>query len=370
LEIFKFNPPVGGPTYFQSGEVVNGADSKMWVERYRDPGEFSLSGNLSAGLREQLPVGTFISHNNTLEVMVVENHQIVEDRSSDPTIQVTGRSFETMLEQRIVGVNQIDGTAHTLSEYVLAADYTWNQAVTLINEHISTADVADPNDALGSVIAAASVSGASVETEFVVGRDNVHAKLLSVLELEDLGIRTIRRNTFGLLGSATNTTLLVHAGSDKRNSVVFSWVSGDLESAEYLWSNKKHKNCAVVFGTYVGTKVYSADVGSNRRVMYVDATDLDDYLSAPPIGGNLTSILSKMAKRGRVALAAQKEVNLVRADTSNVTNYQYRRDYEVGDYVTVQGNRGETATMRVTEYVEIEDENGESGHPTLSVIDS
>jgi hypothetical protein len=47
--------------------------------------------------------------------------------------------------------------------------------------------------------------------------------------------------------------------------------------------------------------------------------------------------------------------------------YQYRRDYNIGDLVSIDGNFGQTAVMRVIEYAEIEDENGNSGHPTLAL---
>jgi hypothetical protein len=74
-----------------------------------------------------------------------------------------------------------------------------------------------------------------------------------------------------------------------------------------------------------------------------------------------------MHTRGRQALAKQNRVTISRADISKLTNYQYRRDFNVGDLVSLDGNFGQIATMRVVEYVEIEDENGESGHPTLAI---
>jgi hypothetical protein len=52
----------------------------------------------------------------------------------------------------------------------------------------------------------------------------------------------------------------------------------------------------------------------------------------------------------------------------NSQNYNYRTDYNVGDIVGVDGEYNTSTTMRVIEYVEIEDENGESGYPTLSEL--
>jgi hypothetical protein len=47
---------------------------------------------------------------------------------------------------------------------------------------------------------------------------------------------------------------------------------------------------------------------------------------------------------------------------------RYRADYNIGDIVYVIGNYDIAQKMRVTEYAEIEDENGEVGYPTLSML--
>jgi hypothetical protein len=74
-----------------------------------------------------------------------------------------------------------------------------------------------------------------------------------------------------------------------------------------------------------------------------------------------------MSARGRAAIKGQSNITITQADVSNTTMYQYRRDYNIGDLVSIDGNFGQTAVMRVIEYAEIEDENGNSGHPTLAL---
>ncbi len=44
------------------------------------------------------------------------------------------------------------------------------------------------------------------------------------------------------------------------------------------------------------------------------------------------------------------------------------KTYDVGDIITVDGEYNATTTMRISEYVEIEDETGDSGYPTFSEI--
>lgn len=366
MKLFKFNP-VTSPTILEQGEPINNATSIMWVERYRDPGEFKIEAPLSSGLREFIPEGTLISHIDTYEVMVVENHQIEEPKREDPKLTITGRTFDSYLENRIVGVNLVRSSS-TISEYVLDVDFTWNQLVQLINDHILTGHLVSSNDELDNVYASTILTGTSISEERTINRGPVIDAVQEILAIDDLGIRTIRRVPWAVPpGSSSSTVFDIFIGEDKTDQVVFSWKSGELESAAYLFSNKKLKNCALVLGRYVYRMVDTAAHKYDRRMMIVPADDLDGNLSAAPTGGALTTLLNKMDVRGRQALAKQSKITISQTDISDVTRYQYRRDYNVGDLVSLDGNFGQTTVMRVVEFAEIEDENGVSGHPTLSI---
>lgn len=363
MDLFKFNYTTD-PTILERGEPINKAKTKMWVERYLEPGEFEIEAPLSTGLREFLPAGTIIGNTDSMEVMIVENHEISEKTIEDPLLTVTGRSLESYLENRIVGVN-LARASSTVDEYELAADTTYNQAAKLINDHI-VSPPANANDAMGNVLAVAQAYSPATSEARVINRGSVHQRLLEVLAVDDAGIKTIRRNTFGV-GSSTQTQFRIFKGANKANSVIFSWKAGDLEGADYLFSDKKLKNSALVLGRYVYRMVDTGPTKYDRRIAIVPADDLDGHLNAPPTGGALTTLLNKMTVRGQQALKKQTRVTISRTDISEITRYQYRRDYDIGDLVSLDGNFGQIATMRVIEYVEIDDEKGESGHPTLSL---
>jgi len=365
VELFKFISATD-PTILTEGSIINNAKTIMWAERYNEPGEFEITAPLSSGLLQFLPLGTLISHSDTYEVMIVENHEVSEDEGEDSTITITGRSFESFLEHRIVGMNQVRASS-TVQEYSLAANYTWNQIVTLINDHIANATYVDDN--VVNVMATTTATGTGVSEVRTYKRDTVHKAVVELLAIDDLGIKIIRRNTFGVAGgSSTQTNMCVHRGINRSASVIFSWKAGDIEGAEYLWSDKKLKNSALVLGRYVNTVVDTAGITKyNRKTMVVNADDIDGNLTAPPSGAALTSVISKMQSRGKDALKSQNRITITRTDLAQVSKYQYRKDFEVGDLISLDGNFGQIAVMRVIEYVEIQDENGESGHPTLTL---
>lgn len=366
MNLFKFISTTD-PTVLTQGQMIKTPLSIMWAERYNDAGEFELVDRLSSGLREALPIGTLISHYNTLEVMFVENHEIDDDKSEDPIIKVTGRSLEAYLENRIVGTNNIRANSLIVG-YNLTAVNTWTQIVTLINDHIS--NTTNVNDNLVNITAIAAVTGITGTIEARQLRsDDLYKTVLDLLSIDNLGIKVIRRNNFNVPnGSSTQTIFCIHNGVNRSNTVMFSWQAGDLEIADYLWTDKPLKNSAMIIGRYVNTYVDTVGMTKfNRKTMVVAADDIDGNLSAPPSGTALTNIVAQMQTRGRQALQRQNRVTFTRADVSDASKYQYRKDYNVGDLISLDGNFGQIAVMRVVEYVEIQDENGQSGHPTFSL---
>ena len=362
MQLFKFNP-LTDPTVLESGETINGATSIMWVERYLEPGEFEIVAPLSVGMKSFLPLGTLISHTGTLEVMIVENHEIKETNAEDPVLTITGRTFDSYLSNRIVGVDDAR-LGPAIGEIGLDIGSVSNQIAMLIGFYI-TDGIADDN--LVNVVPRYEFESETVSSR-TVKPGPLDVRVRELLVIDDLGIKTVRRNNFELApGNELETWLYIYRGKDKTREVIFSWLGGDIEQAEYLYTIKNLKTSALVMGKWAQVIVDGPQTGYNRRFMLVDASDLDDKLDAIPTGTELTALLDKMRVRGNEALQSQTRIHLTQADASNVTRYRYRIDFNVGDIVRLEGNYGEITNMRVTEYTEIQDENGETGHPTLQL---
>jgi hypothetical protein len=372
MDIFVFKDP-GTSFLLSEGKLVSDIKSIMWIERYRDAGEFTIKARIDSDIRNELPIGACIAHTNSDTVMLVENQEINEQGQGDLEISVTGRSIETILDQRTIGQNNTwPATSYPIPDYLLAADYTWNQAVLMIKHHLIPGSTIDANDAVQGLLAnhdvPAGTSGQQVAR--IIKPGSVYAAILELLASDSLGIRAIRPGPWSPMPSNPEVLIQVHKGTDRTKTVIFSNASGDIDNADYLWSNKKFKNCALVMGRWVDIMIKATttdQIGRNRRVLYVEAGDIDQAFSAPPTGSDLTNVQAALTNRGYQALAAQRQVALAKAQAArNLKTYLYRKDFFVGDIVTVNGEYNETTTMRVTEYVEIWDEHGESGYPTFS----
>lgn len=370
MDIFKFHNPTS-PTKLEVGEIINGLKSKMWVERYREAGEFSLESYNAVDIREKLPVGTLISHTGSKDVMIVENHEIVEEKGSPPEIIVSGRSFETFGENRIVGSNKSFPTSTGVQEYSTGANPTWDQATNLLLDHLVPAALIDPDDGLPYITIAADVADTGVEEARSFKRDNLYSTLIKLLGIDDLGIRVIRPGPWSPLGASDpNLLIQIHKGVDRRSNIVFSHSSGEIERADYLWSSKKLKNTAMVSGKWVETLVTTTETGYDRRMLYVDAKDIDESYDVAPTGSDLTNVIQAMQARGAEALADQNHISLSKIElTRNAIKAGYRTDFDVGDLITVIGGYDISSVRRISEYVEIEDSSGARGYPTLTVVE-
>lgn len=381
MQIFKFKDVGGGAVTLVEGEVINGIENALWVERYRDPGEFKIEGPLSSGLRDALPTGTLISHTDTADVMMVENHEINEEEDEDTQIAITGRSFDGYLDERVVGWSLYwDNKDLTLTQqpvYVLASGTSYAQAAQLIKDHINTARTpAAANNQLVNVNEATRITLPSANYPTYAAtqlrRGYVSDALLEILAVNNLGIRIVRPGIAIASMAAINTItrFVVHDGIDRTGSVIFSYDLGDLSSADYLWSLKRNKTEAVISGRYLDQAVTSSKTGLQRREMFVDGADIDGVYTAYPTAPQKSAALATMAVRGNAAVAANNDVEVTRVDISRTNQNRYRTDYDIGDLVRLDANYGAISVVRVVEYVEVQDKDSQYGYPTVEIVNA
>jgi hypothetical protein len=178
MEIFKFRNPTQS-TLLDQGELINGLKSIMWIERYRDISDFEFIANAEKMVHKSLPIGTMISHTESTEVMIVENHEIREEIGKETEVKITGRSFEAFLENRIVGSNRAwPTTASAPEEYILPVATTWNHAVTLLKNHIYASKVIDPKDAILNVEVITDIVEMEDLYELSIPRGSLYTRLI------------------------------------------------------------------------------------------------------------------------------------------------------------------------------------------------
>jgi len=371
------------PTRPSKGVFINGARSKLWAERYDSSGEFEVRGPVGSDLKNQLPIGSLVSHINTDVPMIVENHVISPtDDGSEPEIVISGRDFETILEQRIIGADYLffmaQAVQNSLLELTLSADWPWGHAKTLIEKCIRTDLLNDTENALPNVQVwidpdlqdkLESFGYVSFNQSIKIPSAPLYGEISKILSSARIGFGSTWRPWTESGVTSYSMRLKIYTGVDKSKDVVFSFDFNDLLSSEYLWTNKTFKTAAMVVGRWVSTTYRLPGSKYNRRWMIVDGRDIDEQFESTPWSSDLTYVTQMMEARALSAILSQRGLALSRAEQDpESVRWRYREDYNLGDVVTVRGDYDQTLQMQVVEHVEIEDETGESSYPTFSPL--
>jgi hypothetical protein len=75
-----------------------------------------------------------------------------------------------------------------------------------------------------------------------------------------------------------------------------------------------------------------------------------------------------MNQRADRGIRKAKSDHLLEATLSEQAKWIYRVNYYLGDKVWLNGNFDFNSKMRVLEYTEIEDKEGEKSYPTLAAV--
>jgi hypothetical protein len=356
MQVFKLNAT------HNPSDSVNDFETLVWTERYQEAGDFKLEVKNDISILTALPKGCLISHTDTREVMIVENHEIKRDSDKNLKVTLSGRSFETFAENRPTAGSFLalydsgTGDANVETTAVLSSCHISAALLQgcLVDGVAPAADVI-PDLTVDEVMRVHDTAMAQV-----IKRGHVYGRVLEFLQLSKAGLRTTRP-----IG-ATDMVLSVHDGIDRTATIVFYAQFEDLEDAEYFTSIKNYKNYARIAAHTYARLYRHRDIGSdltglNRRVMYIEADDIEgDYTP-----GTASDVISARAQSG---LDERKEISLIQAKISLTAKPKFKIDYDVGDLVKVFGEFSAPQTMRVTEHILTADKDGVKGYPALSVV--
>lgn len=349
------------------GRIINGYDELVWTERYFQHGEFKMTTN-DIGMMKQLPLGTYISHFETLELMEVLDYEIVKKKGKAPTLAITGSSFDTILEGRVAAPD-VTGQRHRLTEttdqvnsYTLAAGNSWNQAATLIDRHISGPTTSFyPGDAVPYLNCVVEVPGTEAEQlSRVIERGQLYERVQELLAISTCGMKSRRP-----FGNRETIDIVIFQGKDVSDKVNFSTQLDDLDEASYFISKRKLKNAAFICGKYNGYSFFTDAIpatGLDRRWLYVDAADIEDDTDP-------AAYAQQFKARAQQAFAEYKLVELTQAQVAANVAHRFGKDYSIGDIVGITADFGVKAKRRVAEFVWTFDKSGVIGYPTLAPIE-
>lgn len=347
MEIYTINK-----TTNRREAIIEHFESFIWTERYSEYGDFQMVVEPKIDHINRLQTGIFLGFDQSNRVMVIDTVEKVEDDEGRLSLKIEGKSMEAIFEQRVAKNTFVDtdwiitGTPGSIISQMVTA-------ICINGTGISPYDVFD--------ISIINLSTDTNQYSIAVKTGTLYERIKEISDLFGLGFRIVHTQGVG-------QTFEIYEGSDLayQNGVIFSEEYDNLANNSFLVSDRNYKNVA-----YVRAKNGNVIVGVNgtvnptisgldRRVIFIDATDIDE-----PAGQTLTNLL---IDRGREELSKYNKSALFDGVIDPQGIFKYNIDYSLGDIVLFKGDGQEMQNMRVIEYIHTFDQEGYRAYPTFSQL--
>lgn len=360
-------------------EVVEQYESFVWAERWSEQGDFTLTIDPSFADANLFEKGKMLACEKSNRVMIVQTMENTKNDDGIRLLKITGPSFESVLEERVNYYDNFVLPAPTPND---PTNKTWGDGSTLkpmaiVRSIFNAACVTNtvvPEDVIAQMQSGDyySKTGMIAEPSDVPviqsEIDSLWNTIKTICDTYRMGFRIVRIED-PVPTNAPKLYFEVYTGFDRtanqttRPAIVFSSQMDNLTDTSELSSISGYKNVAYVVAPHGTRMVVSSDVsstpsGKDRKVLFVNASDIDDAAGA--------GLQAKLEQRGQQELAKTRVIVGFDGKINSNTGLIYGTDYMLGDLVEQRSDSGSRRIMRVTEQIFVSDKEGERSYPTLT----
>lgn len=355
--------------------VVDSFESLIWTEKFSDTGEFELVVISTKENRSRFQADTKLACNVSNRIMVVETTEDTVDNDNRFVLNVKGRTLESMLENRVA--NRVLTNTVTEPKWVLIG--LPQDIVMKMFTDICVLGLLDQGDIIpyvqpGNMYPTDNIPWPTQIIRWEQEPAPLYDAIKKLCDLYDLGFRITRD------GDSSKLYFNVYSGNDRTAAqnilpaVVFSPELDSLQNTTELRSIEKSKNVAYVFSPAGALVVFPDAVnpdldGFERRVLMVNATDITQVQNPDANNPLLTpaQINALLSARGKQELSKHRSFAAFDGELNQYNGNVYDVAYSLGDLITMRNVDGASNSMRVTEQIFVQDQNGERSYPTLTI---
>jgi len=321
--------------------IIDTYVSLSWSDKYNEYGSFEIVLPLTQENINLFQKDYYIWKNDTIHLMIIETIEIDESNTSANKFKISGRSLESILDRRIVW------TKTTFSNGNFQ-----NNIKSLINSNIISPS--DTNRKINNFIFEDStdtnITSLTYSGEY--NGDDLYSVISTMCSEKKVGFKIT-------LNSINQFVFKLYLGVDRSTEqttnmpVVFSDEYDNLFNSSYIESYADYKNTCLFHGSN-GTGSSGTSSGLFRREMYDSDTDITSTDS---------NVLNQKAAEALDKLNMDSAVD---GDLDNRGMYIYRRDYDIGDWITFRNKWGKESKARISEMLLSADNKGTKYSPTFS----
>lgn len=304
--------------------------SFTWIRRYFESGEFRIYLPLTDDNLKLYKLGNLVTYRGANEAGVIED-LILRNTSTERVIIAEGRFLTSYMDRRLV--------RPTLN---------FSGKVEVAMRKMLTDAVAIPLVELGAL------NGFNETIDFQATYKNLLTMEEKLSKGSNIGFRFRPDFTAKKIYFETYKGIDKSRNQTERAFVEFSDVFDNLNSVENRQNVQLLKNVGYVGGEGEGsarTYIVVGDdtlTGLDRREVYIDAKDISSD------GITQTEYLAALRTRGLEKMEEYLESNSYECATIPSGNFEYKKDYDLGDVVTIRKTDwGLNTTQRITEIQEV-----------------
>lgn len=338
---------------FNRTGLVDEYESFLWTERYATMGDAEIHTVPTPKNKALLKKGVYLSIQESDYLMEIYYVNISEDAEGAKSMVVKARDLTSLFRNRMLSAN---GTNTSWIDKGTVAQIIIRMVdkICITGTGVSNRDII-PN------LATQNAATSSEQIDVDLPKQNLYTAISDLAASDNLGLRVELKGP-----TLTRLRLVIYRGIDRQN-VVFSSTLDNLSEESYLYSDENYYNVAYVYAQdeYKMETVYavgtpSTVTGLDRRVLFVDASDIDLAETTD------ADLIRQMKERGKAALEEHKPVALFDGKITNVNPFKYRIDYRLGDFVHFLDEDDVKKKTMVSEYIWASDAEGDRSYPTFA----
>lgn len=367
MEFYRLN------SEFKLDTQIDHQESLIWTERYINPGDFALKSSEIEKTLQLLPRGSTVAIRESTVPMIVEDYLLEHPKGQPPTITVTGRTYESVLDRRSsFALYPWSNLTERFKEWAVPADKPSDAAYLLMRAvlgDIARNEVGLPqwsptmhqNDAIPQVNLVPPkdfvAGGSPVQPKHDVPKGDLLKAVLEMIAVNNHGLKATRP----LSDDKSTIDIEIYNGANLTDSIVFDARYEQFEDTRYLMSDRSSSNVAYLLHPQ-GLDIHNKNSGIepeglSRRVLFVDE-----------FGNGALNTAELQRGRALVELYKRNATASFDGEISTQVASDYNSKYFLGDIVTLFGAYGISEQARISEFIRTQDSTGTKAYPTLEVI--
>lgn len=336
-------------------DMIDSFESCIWTIQYFSLNDFELvvpatDKNIDLLQKDRLLCRDKDRDKDTFHnVMIIENIKIVADWENGDKITVSGRGLKSIVGRRVVWKQtNLSGKVETGIRQVVSEN------------------IINPDDAARKIgnFQLADLAGIADTFDIQLLGESIDKWIESTCSTYGIGWDVFiqdKKFVFKLYQGVNRSY-----NQDKNTSVVFSDEFDNLLSSTYNYEKAEFKNAALIGGEGEGINQRSTTIGDSSGLQRYEA-----YIDGSGVSSNGEIITEEQYYKMLQDYGKDELNNVSFTESFEGTvvpdgNYVLNKDYFLGDIVQVINEYGISATPRIIEIIESEDENGTSVVPTFS----